>query len=92
MTLLLIDSASLWYRAYYGMPDTLVSPTGQPVNAIRGFLDMTARLINLYNPKSPNYMSGYSVNSPYYQATTGNNPKNPSKNYIIEEEDGEEEN
>ena len=50
MTLLLIDSASLWYRAYYGMPDTLVSPTGQPVNAIRGFLDMTARLINLYNP------------------------------------------
>lgn len=50
MTLLLIDSASLWYRAYYGMPDTLISPSGAPVNAIRGFLDMTARLINLYNP------------------------------------------
>lgn len=50
MTLLLIDSASLWYRAYYGMPDTLLSPTGEPVNAIRGFLDMTARLINFYNP------------------------------------------
>ena len=30
MTLLLIDSASLWYRAYYGMPDTLVSPQGSP--------------------------------------------------------------
>jgi 5'-3' exonuclease len=50
MTLLLIDSASLWYRAYYGMPDTLLSPSGAPVNAIRGFLDMTSRLINLYNP------------------------------------------
>ena len=50
MTLLLIDSASLWYRAYYGMPDTLVSPTGEPVNAIRGFLDMTARLITKYQP------------------------------------------
>jgi len=50
MTLLLIDSASLWYRAYYGMPDTLVSPTGEPVNAIRGFLDMTARLITQYQP------------------------------------------
>lgn len=50
MTLLLIDSASLWYRAYYGMPDSLVSPTGEPVNAIRGFLDMTARLINSYSP------------------------------------------
>ena len=50
MSLLLIDSASLWYRAYYGMPDTLVAPDGTPVNAIRGFLDMTARLIGQYQP------------------------------------------
>ena len=50
MTLMLLDSASLWYRAYFGMPDTLLSPTGEPVNAIRGYLDMTARLINLYKP------------------------------------------
>jgi len=50
MTLMLLDSGSLWYRAYYGMPDTLVAPNGSPVNAIRGFLDMTARLISIYNP------------------------------------------
>ncbi len=50
MTLMLLDSASLWYRAYYGMPDTLVSPSGAPVNAIRGYLDMTARLIGMYSP------------------------------------------
>lgn len=50
MTLMLIDSASLWYRAYYGMPDTLLAPNGEPVNAIRGFVDMTARLINHYRP------------------------------------------
>lgn len=50
MTLLAIDSASLWYRAYYGMPDTLTSPSGEPVNAIRGFIDMTARLITHYRP------------------------------------------
>lgn len=50
MTLMLLDSGSLWYRAYYGMPDTLVAPNGTPVNAIRGFLDMTARLISIYNP------------------------------------------
>ena len=50
MTLLLLDSASLWYRAYFGMPDTLVSPHGEPVNAIRGFLDMSARLITQYQP------------------------------------------
>ena len=51
MTLMLIDSGSLWYRAYYGMPDTLVAPDGTPVNAIRGYLDMTARLITMYRPK-----------------------------------------
>lgn len=50
MTLMLLDSASLWYRAYFGMPDTLVSPTGLPVNAIRGYLDMTSRLITKYHP------------------------------------------
>jgi len=50
MTLMLLDSASLWYRAYFGMPDTLVSPKGMPVNAIRGFLDMTSRLVVKYQP------------------------------------------
>jgi len=50
MTLMLLDSASLWYRAYYGMPDSLLSPSGMPVNAIRGYLDMTARLITMYSP------------------------------------------
>ncbi|CAB4675034.1 unannotated protein [freshwater metagenome] len=47
---MLLDSASLWYRAYYGMPDTLLSPDGTPVNAIRGYLDMTARLVSIYKP------------------------------------------
>lgn len=50
MSLMLLDSASLWYRAYFGMPDTLLSPRGEPMNAIRGFLDMSARLINIYKP------------------------------------------
>ena len=50
MTLMLLDSASLWYRAYYGMPDTLLAPDGTPVNAIRGYLDLTARLVGIYKP------------------------------------------
>lgn len=50
MTLMLLDSASLWYRAYYGMPDTLLAPDGTPINAIRGYIDMTARLISIYKP------------------------------------------
>ena len=51
MSLLLLDSGSLWYRAFYGMPDSLVAPDGTPVNAIRGYLDMTARLLTMYRPK-----------------------------------------
>jgi 5'-3' exonuclease len=50
MTLMLLDSASLWYRAYYGMPDTMLSPDGISVNAVRGYIDMTARLIQAYKP------------------------------------------
>lgn len=50
MTLMLLDSGSLWYRAFYGMPDSLLAPDGTPVNAIRGYLDMTARLISMYRP------------------------------------------
>lgn len=49
-SLLLLDTASLWYRAYYGLPESFVSQSGQPVNAIRGVLDMTARLITQYHP------------------------------------------
>lgn len=48
--LMLLDTASLYYRAYYGVPETLVSPQGEPVNAIRGVLDMTARLIGQRRP------------------------------------------
>jgi 5'-3' exonuclease len=51
MTLMLLDSASLWYRAYFGMPDTLLSPSGEPVNAIRGYLDMTSKLVSQYKPE-----------------------------------------
>ena len=50
MTLLVLDSASLWYRAYYGMPNTLLSPSGEPVNAVRGYFDMVSRLILQYKP------------------------------------------
>ena len=50
MSLMLLDSASLWYRAFYGMPDSLEAPDGTPVNAIRGYLDMSARLISTYKP------------------------------------------
>ncbi len=48
--LLLLDSASLYFRAFYGVPDTLTAPDGTPVNAIRGFLDTITRLVRARRP------------------------------------------
>ncbi|MEP7024837.1 MAG: 5'-3' exonuclease [Actinomycetota bacterium] len=49
---MLLDSASLYYRAFYGVPDTMTAPDGTPVNAVRGFMDMIARLIRARHPGS----------------------------------------
>ncbi len=50
MTLMLLDAATLYYRAYYALPDSLVSPRGEPVNAIRGFFDGLRSLRDQYRP------------------------------------------
>jgi 5'-3' exonuclease len=50
MSLLLADAASMYFRAFYGVPESITSPDGMPVNAIRGFLDMTATLITRRRP------------------------------------------
>jgi 5'-3' exonuclease len=47
---MLLDTASLYYRAFYGMPETVTAPDGMPVNAIRGLLDAIARLVRDYRP------------------------------------------
>ena len=48
---MLLDTASLYYRAFYGMPETVTSPDGTPVNAIRGLLDAIARLVRDHSPQ-----------------------------------------
>ncbi len=48
--LLLLDTASLYFRAYFGIPDTMTAPDGTPVNAVRGLLDMIARLVTDLRP------------------------------------------
>ena len=48
--LLLLDSASLYFRAFYGVPDTVKAPDGTSVNAVRGFLDIIAKLVATYEP------------------------------------------
>jgi 5'-3' exonuclease len=47
---MLLDAASLYFRAFYGVPTSVTSPDGRPVNAVRGFLDMTARLVAAHSP------------------------------------------
>jgi 5'-3' exonuclease len=48
--LLLLDGASMWFRSYYGVPASITSPDGRPVNALRGFLDAVATLITRERP------------------------------------------
>lgn len=48
--LMLLDSASLYFRAFYGVPDTVKAPDGTPVNAVRGFLDIITKLVTTYRP------------------------------------------
>jgi 5'-3' exonuclease len=50
---LLLDGSSLMFRAYYGIPvSAFKAPDGQPVNAVRGFLDMLARLVSDRKPEA----------------------------------------
>jgi 5'-3' exonuclease len=48
--LMLLDSASLYFRAFYGVPDQRRSPDEPPTNALRGFLDMIATLVGAHRP------------------------------------------
>lgn len=47
---MLLDTASLYFRAFYGVPDTVRSADGTSVNAVRGLLDIIAKLVTTYRP------------------------------------------
>ena len=47
---LLVDGSSLIFRAFFGVPQTVVAPDGRPSNAVRGFLDYLARFITDRRP------------------------------------------
>jgi 5'-3' exonuclease len=48
--LMLLDSASLYFRAFFGVPESMTAPDGAPVNAVRGFLDMVSTLVTQRRP------------------------------------------
>ncbi|GGL23973.1 5'-3' exonuclease [Phycicoccus endophyticus] len=47
---MLLDSASLYFRAFYGVPDRRGSTGEAPTNAVRGFLDMLSTLLTAHRP------------------------------------------
>ena len=48
--LMLLDSASLYFRAFFGVPDSLKALDGTVVNAVRGILDFVATLTTQDHP------------------------------------------
>ncbi|WP_412746463.1 5'-3' exonuclease [Krasilnikovia sp. MM14-A1004] len=49
--LLAVDAPSLYFRAFHGIPESAArTAAGEPVNAIRGFLDMLAQLVRTRRP------------------------------------------
>jgi 5'-3' exonuclease len=49
--LLAVDAPSLYFRAYHGIPESAGKTAGgEPVNAVRGFLDMIAQLVRTRRP------------------------------------------
>ncbi|MGD6746582.1 5'-3' exonuclease [Streptomyces sp. BH106] len=47
---MLLDTASLYFRAYFGVPDSVKAPDGTPVNAVRGLLEFITRLVHDHHP------------------------------------------
>ncbi|MEV6912920.1 5'-3' exonuclease [Amycolatopsis sp. NPDC051071] len=48
--LALLDSASLYFRSFYALPESMTAPDGTPVNAVRGFTDTVARILTDRRP------------------------------------------
>ncbi len=44
------DTATLYYRAYYAVPESITAPDGTPSGAVRSFLDMVSTLLTQFPP------------------------------------------
>ena len=49
---LYFDSATLYYRAFFAVPDSIVAPDGTPSGAVRGFLDMVSAIAKQFPPSN----------------------------------------
>ncbi len=48
---LLLDTASLYYRSYYAMPESMTAPNGTPNNMLRGFVATIDKLLTRLSPQ-----------------------------------------
>ena len=48
---MLLDTASMYFRTFYGVPETVTAPDGTPVNAVRGLLEAISRLVSDVKPQ-----------------------------------------
>jgi DNA polymerase-1 len=77
--LFLIDGNSLAYRAFFALPESIATSTGQPTNAIFGFASMLVKLLTEYGVKPTIVVwdagsSGRKDMSPDYKATRTSRP------------------
>jgi hypothetical protein len=49
--LFLVDGNNLAYRAFFALPEELMTSDGQPTNALLGFTNMLFKLLADYRPK-----------------------------------------
>ena len=48
--LMVLDTPTIYFRAFFGVPESITAPDGMPVNAVRGTLDSLSFLIGAYRP------------------------------------------
>lgn len=49
---MILDTASLYYRSFYALPSSMTAPDGSPHNAIRGLLQTIERLRDRFDPRT----------------------------------------
>src|SRR6185312_561547 len=47
---MLLDTPTLYFRAYFALPESITAPDGRPVNAVRGTLDFISHLVTHHRP------------------------------------------
>lgn len=47
---LYFDTATLYYRAFFAVPESITAPDGTPSGAVRGFLDMVSAIAKRFPP------------------------------------------